>query len=332
MAQGPVGLVVMDGDPKGAAPCWPPYSSRTPHRPIQAPRSLGTSGDRRTEPATHYLGPAILRSRAVRVAPGRQVVPALTFLLLLSLLAAPLYFAGVGAVSPSPWGVRAGAMVNGPRAAAVPWSPQAPASTPRNCSSSKLDSLSIAPDQLTIDGLKSQSFTAEATDACGTVLTDSTHFSWQLLPSALGELSSVSSTPTTYTACLSPMGGELELKGTYGGVTLTRNATISVIYTAPSGGSPSPTPDPTPSSSSTEPNPTTSFLVLLSVVVPMSCIMVWALRRSSRAGEELDDEAVDADEGRPEEQAEGAGGAAGGSEGSGAGEDLAEGSSEEKGP
>ncbi len=255
----------------------------------------------------------------------------LSFLTLLSLLSAPLFFAGLGAVPSSPWGVRGGAVANEPRAPALPWPPRASASAPRNCSSSKLASLTVTPSQLSIDGLKSQSFTATATNACGALLTDSTQFSWQLLPSALGELSSGSSTPTTYTACLTPMGGVLELRGTYGGVTLMQNATISVIYTAPSGGSPSPTPTPTTSSPSAGPSPTTSFLVLLAVVVPMSCIAVWVLRPGSRAGEGPRDETESSDEGGSDEEAEVADRSTGRSEGPEAGEAPAEGPTEEKG-
>ena len=99
-----------------------------------------------------------------------------------------------------------------------------------NCSHPSLEWVVLSPENLSLAGLTSYEFYAEAISSCLTDLTNQTVFSWSLSSPDLGTLSASSGISTTYTACLSPMDGALSVSGTFGGATLSANATISVTF------------------------------------------------------------------------------------------------------
>ena len=98
------------------------------------------------------------------------------------------------------------------------------------CADPVLSSLLLSPNRAAVLGLESMTFVAEASSSCGTNLTNVTDFSWSLSSASLGVLSPTTGSATTYTACLATMGGLLHLTGTYDGVTVVANASISVSY------------------------------------------------------------------------------------------------------
>lgn len=109
------------------------------------------------------------------------------------------------------------------------------ASSP-SCSDPSLTGLTVSPNSAHVAGLHAQTFSATALGSCGGELTNRTVFTWALSSSSLGALSSTTGASTTYTACLAQMSGLLRLTGTYDGVVLRENVTLSISY-ASSGGS-----------------------------------------------------------------------------------------------
>lgn len=105
-----------------------------------------------------------------------------------------------------------------------------------SCSDPSLSGLEVSPTSAQVPGLHTQSFSATAVGSCGGDLTNRTVFTWALSSSSLGALSSTTGPSTTYTACLAQMSGLLRVTGSYDGVVLRVNVTISVSY-ASSGGS-----------------------------------------------------------------------------------------------
>ena len=97
-----------------------------------------------------------------------------------------------------------------------------------NCSTLSLSSVRVSPQSVSVSASATQTFTATALSACGTTLTNTTHFSWRLSSSSVGSLGSTVGASVVYTACLAPMDGVLHLVGTYNGTSLTANATIKI--------------------------------------------------------------------------------------------------------
>jgi len=97
-----------------------------------------------------------------------------------------------------------------------------------NCSVSSIGLVSVTPQSVSVGGSARETFTATALSNCGTVLTNSTQFSWRLSSSSVGSLGSDSGPSVVYTACLAPMDGVLHVEGAYNGTSRTANATIKI--------------------------------------------------------------------------------------------------------
>jgi len=97
-----------------------------------------------------------------------------------------------------------------------------------SCSNGTLASVRVTPDVVSVGASSSQSFSASAWSACGTILTNLTDFTWKLSSTSVGSLAADQGTTVVYTACVAPMDGVLHLSASYNGTVRSANATIRI--------------------------------------------------------------------------------------------------------